>query len=82
MSGKMSVGVFSAIRGPTIRINSAMTMKVYGRWSAMRTMPIMTILELTAGKRGAEGGQRRPDAASAALQRSCAIALKAALSAG
>src|SRR6476619_3833991 len=41
MSGKMSVGVRSAARGPTIRSSNAMTTKVSGRVRAMRTSDTM-----------------------------------------
>src|ERR1700722_12087909 len=44
MFGKMSVGVRRAAVVPKIRINSAMTTKVYGRRNASRTIPIMTFL--------------------------------------
>src|SRR5580704_6687828 len=47
MSGKMSTGVRSAESGPTIRISNASTTKVYGRRSAMRTIP--TIQRLLPG---------------------------------
>ena len=41
ISGKISVGVRSAASGPMIRIRSASTTNVYGRSSAMRTIPFM-----------------------------------------
>ena len=41
MFGKISVGVRNAASGPMIKMSSASTMNVYGRSSAMRTMPIM-----------------------------------------
>jgi SlyX protein len=43
ISGKMSVGVRSAASGPTMRISSASTTKVYGRVSAMRTRLIIAV---------------------------------------
>src|SRR5262249_30305780 len=39
MSGKMSVGVRSAVSGPMMSSSSASTTNVYGRRSATRTMP-------------------------------------------
>src|SRR3977135_4375818 len=41
MFGKMSVGVRKAEAVPKIRISTAMTMNVYGRRKARRTIPIM-----------------------------------------
>jgi hypothetical protein len=46
MSGKMSVGVFSAASGPNIRIRIASTTGVYGRRSASRTIASMNQLRL------------------------------------
>src|SRR5690606_21451564 len=39
ISGKMSVGVRSAANGPKISSSNAITTKVYGRCSAVRTTP-------------------------------------------
>src|SRR3954447_7707352 len=44
MLGKISVGVRSADAVPKIRINTAMTMNVYGRRKASRTIPSMKLL--------------------------------------
>src|SRR5438132_10452584 len=41
MFGKMSVGVRKADAVPKIRISTAMTMNVYGRRKASRTIPII-----------------------------------------
>jgi hypothetical protein len=41
MSGNMSTGVRNAASGPTIKITSASTTKVYGRRNAMRTRAII-----------------------------------------
>src|SRR6202022_1482390 len=44
MFGKMSVGVRKADAVPKIRISTAMTMNVYGRRKASRTIPIIGVL--------------------------------------
>jgi hypothetical protein len=44
MFGKMSVGVRKAEAVPKIRISTAMTMNVYGRRKASRTIPIIGVL--------------------------------------
>src|SRR5687767_772723 len=41
ISGNMSTGVRSAASWPTIMSSNAITTNVYGRFNAMRTMPIM-----------------------------------------
>ncbi len=43
MFGKMSVGVRKAEAVPKIRISTAMTMNVYGRRKANRTIPIIEL---------------------------------------
>jgi hypothetical protein len=46
MFGKMSVGVRKAEAVPKIRISTAMTMNVYGRRKASRTIPIIAFSHL------------------------------------
>src|SRR5258705_13814657 len=46
MFGKMSVGVRKAEAVPKIRISTAMTMNVYGRRKASRTIPITAFSHL------------------------------------
>jgi hypothetical protein len=43
MFGKMSVGVRKADAVPNIRIRRAITMNVYGRRKASRTIPIIAV---------------------------------------
>src|SRR6201996_6983792 len=53
MSGKISVGVRSAARGPRISSRSASTTNVYGRLSAIRTSAIISqVFPMPAQQRG------------------------------